>query len=737
MMSSRKAWHHLILGDEYSASQARYLASQVKGRISMIIRNVSVLMVAILFAGCGGGGGSGVGSTPPPGGNNPPPPPDPNLTALLVPPDSEEAFTSHVKKGLALWSGVGTDGELSEVTALVANTVDVGGTNDATNTPNAPALPSTDSPGSASAESFSRTNLQVQGVDEQDWAKFSGTHLYIASDDRIDVLSTSNDPAATTKIGSLNVGEDSYMQGMYLLAADGESPPLLAAISTLSSHSGWNDGWAQPWGWQQGKTVIHLFDISTPQDGNVLAQLTLDGYAIHSRRIGDFLYLVTRHTPALKGLIPHATEATEVASNQQIIDASDIEDLLPQMTASGESPRNLVTADSCFLPETAADEVSYPTLVTLTAVDLRDPDDVSSICMADNIDGIHVSLDAVYLTSSEGFFGDVVTIAAAGVAEFSNQSRTIVHKFKLTDMGPAYRGSGVVPGTFQNDPSYLMGEHEGVLAIVTSGSWDGDHRLTLLRESATEAYRLEETGHLPNDLNPSPIGKPGERIYASRIIRDRAYIVTFRIIDPVYVIDLSDPTSPRTLGELEIPGYSAYLHPVSGIGKDAIVDNGTAWYQALNLRLFDVSDPTRPFNVSEVKIGLRGTDSTLLYDPHALLYLPDVESDVHRFAIPVSLHGADQQRDSGAHPSTWFSWSSTGLHLFEIDAGANPSLTTSGVVDSDDVVDCWLGSDRAFINGSAVHYVHDGRVVSADWQQPHITQDTVLRQEQHYCSLLD
>jgi uncharacterized secreted protein with C-terminal beta-propeller domain len=699
----------------------------------MIMRLV-VFVLVFLLVGCDGGGG-----TNRPGDTNDPPP-DPIPNASLVPPDSQEAFTGYLKKGLALWSGVGTAEELSEVTGLVSSMIDLDGAANIAVTADATVPLSSASPGGASIESFSRTNVQVQGVDEHDLVKFNGSHIYIAAGDSIDVVSAGIEPASTENIGSLRVSDNSNIQGLYLLGADGDLPPLLTAVSTLSYYQ-WSADWAQPWGWQQGKTRIHLFDVSSPEEPSAVTELTLDGYLINSRRIGDSLYLVTRYTPSLQGLIPYPTQTQEVASNQQIIEAADIGDLLPQVTVTGASPVNLVAPESCFLPATA-EEINYPTLVTLSAIDLRNPGEVTSICMADNVDGIYVSLDAVYLTSTDGRFGDVVTILpvppAGELDEFRNQSRTIVHKFQLTDLGPAYRGSGVVPGTFQNDPSYLMGEHEGVLAIVTSGSWNGDHRLTLLRESVSQEYQLEEAAHLPNDVNPSPIGKEGERIYASRIIGGRAYIVTFRTIDPVYVIDLSDPVSPEIVGELEIPGYSAYLHPVSddlllGIGKDAIVENDVAWYQGLNLRLFDVSDPANPISVSEVRIGLRGTESAVLYDPHALAYLPDFEENLHRFAIPVTVHGANQQADPEASVSNWYNFSYTGLHLFEIDAGDTPSLSRAGVVTSIDQYQCWNGSDRAFINGSAVYYVHGERVLSADWPQPDLIQTTELHEPRNYC----
>lgn len=708
------------------------LDETAKGSTFMNIRNLAVLFAAaILFAGCGGGD---AGPNQPPVGNDPPP--DPVPTILLVP-GPEAAFTAYVKKGLALWSGVGTEEEMSEITALVANALDLDGIWESVILSD------------AAPETFSSTNLQVQGVDEQDWVKFNGTHLFIAGQDSIDVVSVSGERASTEKIGSLPVSENSDIggEGLYLLDAEGESPALLATISSVADYNRrWFDGWSQPWRWRQGQTLVRLFDISTPEDINLVGQLALEGHLINSRRIGDFLYTVTRYTPSLDGLVPFANQPAEVASNHQLIEQSDIGDLLPQMRINGENPRRLVDPESCFLPATTEDEFNYPTLVTVSAINLRDPDNVKSICIVDNIDGIYMSLDAVYLTSSYGMFGDIVTVAPVPPgqpAEFGNRSRTVVHKFQLTELGPAYRGSAVVPGTFQNDPSYLMGEHDGVLSIVTSGSWSGDHRLTLLRESDTEESQLEETGHLPNDANPSPIGKEGERIYASRIMGNRAYIVTYRVIDPIYVIDLSDVSSPRILGELEIPGYSSYLHPVSddlllGVGQDVIVEDDFAWNQGFRVRLFDMSDPTQPVTLSEVRIGLRGTHSPLLSDPHALAYLPDIASGVHRFAIPVSVHGADQQPDPGAPPSTWYNHSYTGLQLFELDTGDNPSLVDTGVIiSSDQISSCWYRNDRAFINGPAAHYLHGELVISADWRQPDLTQKTVLRESRNYCAMLD
>ena len=169
------------------------------------------------------------------------------------------------------------------------------------------------------------------------------------------------------------------------------------------------------------------------------------------------------------------------------------------------------------------------------------------------------------------------------------------------------------------------------------------HQLTVLQESSTsDRKRLEAVARLPNLDHPQPIGKPGEQIYAARYLGSRAYIVTFKKVDPLYVIDLHDQEAPVIAGELNMPGYSSYIHPIGddlvlGIGKDAVPSESGdfAWYQGLKLALFDVSDMTAPQEVSTVVIGDRGTTSSLLYDFHALAYLAGNNGEPDRLALHV------------------------------------------------------------------------------------------------------
>ena len=169
------------------------------------------------------------------------------------------------------------------------------------------------------------------------------------------------------------------------------------------------------------------------------------------------------------------------------------------------------------------------------------------------------------------------------------------------------------------------GEHEQTTTTATTAAIESPGRLTILKESAGA---LAVVGELPNAARPEPLGKPGEQLYASRFIGNRGYLVTYRLTDPLYVLDLSDPADPKVAGELEVDGYSDYLFPLSenlllGVGKDAISDGASgdgrfAWYQGVKVSLIDVSDPARPREAARSIIGRRGTDATVLRDHHGI-----------------------------------------------------------------------------------------------------------------------
>jgi hypothetical protein len=255
---------------------------------------------------------------------------------------------------------------------------------------------------------------------------------------------------------------------------------------------------------------------------------------------------------------------------------------------------------------------------------------------------------------------------------------------------------------------------------------------------------------------------------------DRAYLVTFRLIDPLYVLDLSDQENPQIVGELEIDGYSDYLHPVSdtlllGIGKDAIADDGSsdfngrgAWYQGVKLSLFDVSDPTSPREIDAVVLGKRGTESTVLWDHHALSFIPGNGGEAARLAIPVQLHEDIPTWKSwdASDPSAWYDYtpraqssfeqsalgiSQAGRLISEVDNGddfvialddhlIDLSEDTDTGTDKADSTDSGNDepipvelptrliapifsyySDRSVLLDDAVFFIHDGEVLTSFW----------------------
>ena len=201
------------------------------------------------------------------------------------------------------------------------------------------------------------------------------------------------------------------------------------------------------------------------------------------------------------------------------------------------------------------------------------------------------------------------------------------------------------------------------------------NRLTILEPSTLAPGLLKTVSYLPNKRRPETLGKPHEVLYSTRFLADRLYAVTFKKIDPLYVVDLADSTDPRIAGALEVPGFSDYLHPLPnglllGFGKDAKPassegDGQFAWYQGLQLSLCSTSaDAGQPREIQRVLMGKRGSESALLRDHHAFsaLMQPDGTGS---FAIPARIHdGPYPQWGSG--DSAFYPWQQSGLMRFEL-----------------------------------------------------------------------
>lgn len=585
----------------------------------------------------------------------------------------------------------------------------------------------------------SQTNLQEQGVDEADLIKTDGQYLYSlgscsanTSTNCLFVHTILESPPSNQLLNEVSIPGETSATGIYLLKDRGEG---LSDMIVTAGGNAFNDYtgfgfvgiipiWEEPRFWSNGTSEINLFSLDSLDAPAHQRSLSFDGTMISSRVIDDTLYLTSRYTPSVEGLDEYPSNTLQLDANRTLLESTPLTQFLPNATSS-ETPLPLIDAEHCYLPPGSTNINPDPTIITVIAISLSDPDNIRSTCFIGRSEVLYASQEAIYLAADSFQFL---------VQNNISTEQTEIHKLALTsnstgEQAAVYRGSAHVAGHlgFEADyKSFRMGEHQGVLRIATSISGSNlessSTSVTLLREAAS-GDRLEEAGRLDG------LGRPGETLYASRFLGDRGYLVTFKKIDPLYVLDLSDPENPVSLGELEVSGYSEYLHPVGenyllGIGKEAIDDEestdrgglGFAWYQGVKVSLFDISDPTTPTEVNSIVLGGRRTSSNILDDHHAFTYLPHTDQLPMRFSIPVDLYN---EPPSVADPQPYHSygWTHTGLYTFDVNMGATPGveLIDQHVVEQNIYSTASVGvdNDRSIILGNSVHYLHDDSLYSS------------------------
>jgi len=327
-----------------------------------------------------------------------------------------------------------------------------------------------------------------------------------------------------------------------------------------------------------GWNFVEVYDISDRENPTLTRSVSFDGSYFDSRMIGDFVYLVI---------------------NAPICILDDVISL-PTISSNGEV-RTIQATEIYYFENSEDMRYNFTTIMTINSQDDEAPM-VSETFLIGLAQNIFVSLSNIYITSTCNWY--------------SESEKTTVHKISIADGRIEYKCGSEVPGHVLNQ--FSMDEYQGYLRIATTTGevWGGSAR--------NHVYVLDEDLNIVGRLEGIA---PGERIYSARFMGSRAYLVTFKKVDPLFVIDLADPTSPRVLGELAIPGYSDYLHPydethIIGIGKDTTESEwgNFAWYQGVKIALFDVSDPENPIEVSKYIVGQRGTQSLALQDHKAFLF---------------------------------------------------------------------------------------------------------------------
>lgn len=627
-------------------------------------------------------------------------------------------------------------------------------------------VPSSDAlGGAAAAAAVSGTVLQEAAVDEADWIKSDGQSVFsvwpgavsAAGKDPafIERFALSSDPAdpalkLVERVAS-PLSQAASVQGLY---RDGERAQLVV-LGERGTHGPAFERWFNPMSWVGGGTELAV--LSTAEAMTTRYTLSLSAQLVGSRRVGSVLYLVLRSRAQPEGFDATWAGATN-AKNADQLATLQATDVLPTVSVNGASVQPLLAPDSCLAAVKPAE--ASADVITLVGLDLASSaPQWSARCFAGNTETFYMSANHLYLATSRWTY---TQSTSPNAMVYPGDMATDIHQFALDGSGFSYQGSGTVPGHLgfdMNRKPWRLSEHQGVLRVATETAqrWGGpvialpvginntatstattaavtsaDNspvRLTLLKPDASKA--LAVVGSLPNAQRPAPLGKPGEQLYASRFVGERAYLVTYRLTDPLYVLDLSDPTDPRIAGELEISGYSDYLFPLSeryllGIGKEAAEsgdsagDGRWAWYQGVKVSLIDVADPTQPLEVARELIGQRGTDATVLHDHHGVALLPMATSATAsasrlRVALPVKLHDTQPASgDTGA--STYYQFTRTQLSRLEVnlDTGTLARLPDLTTTNSDTERD--TSQDRALLTATQAHHYQQGRWFSWAWE---------------------
>ncbi|MCX7842856.1 MAG: beta-propeller domain-containing protein [Clostridia bacterium] len=480
---------------------------------------------------------------------------------------------------------------------------------------------------------YSTTNIQVQGVDEADVVKTDGEYIYQVNRERIIVAKAypaeSLELISTVSFGGKNFNpQEIYVDAKHLIVIG--TSYLEVPICRLEKAMA-PEKCPPPYNMQSVKAVI--FDITDKKNIRQLREVELEGGYVSSRKIGSSLYLISSKSiwnwVYFRGFdeayINRLMENELKAFDKDAVKKYNDMLMLPSFrdTAQGDEYAQVDYSKIYFFPDSF--QANYMTIAAVNLDKMDQKADISTYLGAGQ--NIYASAQNLYVAVTN-HSGSAERKIAPGWA--GNAANTLVYKFSLTADSATYLCKGEVPGTILNQ--FSMDENGKYFRIATTkgDSWRNDEFT-----SQNNVYVLDEMLNITGKLENLA---PGERIYSVRFMGDRAYVVTFKTVDPLFAIDLKDPSSPKVLGALKIPGYSDYLHPyddrhIIGFGKDTVEIKGSAYYLGMKLAIFDVSDVSNPKEKFTQKIGDRGTESELLHNHKALLF----SKEKNLLAFPVTL----------------------------------------------------------------------------------------------------
>jgi uncharacterized secreted protein with C-terminal beta-propeller domain len=538
-----------------------------------------------------------------------------------------------------------------------------------------------DADASSGPADYSTTNVQEAGVDEPDMVKTDGKFLYVIDqqwDGALHIVK-SWPPEDTDTVSTLELGGQPY--SMFL---DGDRLAIFSYVwDYVEDGVPSGGGEMLRGGYGTRVTYVDVTDRSAPV---IEREIDVEGYMASARLIDHDAWVVFNHWMNMPAEVQNlawdeslglpepkwdATDAEQEAIRaaareilrpkvEAAVDALTDFDLLPAMYDHAEGDivegESLVTCTDVY----HQDGTPQPGMLSVMHLDLSSADAApASTAVFANGWTVYASQDNLYVAQTSWWWW-------WGWSTESDPMTTNIHKFSLEGDEAAYTASGSVDGWLWNQ--YALSEFEGNLRVAsthfdwwwgTSAAEDEGSQVTVLDEN------LDELGEVSGIA-------PGEQIMSTRFMGEEGYLVTFRQVDPLFSLDLSDPTNPQITGELKIPGFSSYMHPIDAdhlvtVGLDGEAD-GTL--TGLSIAVFDVSDPTAPSEVDRLTVTSDSWSwSEAMWDPHAFTF--------HNGVVTIPLYTESYD----AATSSWSNFSG----LWVVAATAD-GLTDLGRVNHDDLV---------------------------------------------------
>ena len=393
---------------------------------------------------------------------------------------------------------------------------------------------------------YSDTNIQVAGVDEADIVKTDGDYIYLVSGNKTIIVSAYPPEQARglSEIELEGTVIGIFINGDRLVVFEEETPYYAYPGIRWDSVEKFYMPYVSP------KIFVKVYDVSDRENPRLQREVSTDGSYVSSRMIGDYAYVVV---------------------NEPVYEEDD-EINLPRIYSDGNEKGTEIPATDIYYSDVADNYYMYTTIIAINTQD-DDQEPTYETILLGASSNLYVSMDNIYLTFPV-WGGDV-----------GDSQKTAIHRIHIDGSVMNYTASGEVPGMVLNQ--FSMDEYDGYFRVATT---------TYGETTQNNVYVLNMSLNITGSLTDLA---QGETIYSARFMGKRGYLVTFKQIDPLFVIDLENPYDPKVLGYLKVTGYSDYLHPydenhIIGIGKETTDAGEFAWYQGVKISLFDVTDVSQP-----------------------------------------------------------------------------------------------------------------------------------------------